>query len=241
MRSLLCVIIVLALAAVPGVPPAGETIDTPASVKARREMVAGQLRSRGIVAPAVLAAMTKVPRHAFVPEDLASNAYRDHPLPIGEGQTISQPYIVALMTESLALKGHEHVLEIGTGSGYQAAVLSEIVARVTTMEIKKTLHQRAARLLKTLGYVNTTTLFGDGYFGHPAAAPYDCIMITAAVDHIPPPLLEQLKPGGRMILPLGNPFSYQHLVLVHKKQDDYFVEQITGVLFVPLTGFALGK
>lgn len=241
MHSLVCLIIMLSLAADPSVLSAGEAIDTPALVQARQEMVARQLRSRGITAPAVLHAMTKVPRHAFVPKHMVAKAYRDHPLPIGEGQTISQPYIVALMTASLALEGHEHVLEIGTGSGYQAAVLAEIVSRVTTMEIKEKLHQRSAQLLKALGYVNITSVFGDGYFGQPTAAPYDCIMITAAVDHIPPPLLAQLKQGGRMILPLGNPFSYQHLVLVHKKRDDYFVEQITGVLFVPLTGFALEK
>jgi len=185
--------------------------------------------------------MAKVPRHAFVPETISSQAYRDHPLPIGEGQTISQPYIVALMTESLELEGREHVLEVGTGSGYQAAVLAEIVSRVTTMEIKEVLYHRAARLLDRLGYTSITTVFGDGYYGHPPSAPFDCIMITAAVDHIPAPLLDQLKPGGRLILPLGNPFSFQNLVLLRKKADEVFVKQITGVLFVPMTGRALNR
>ena len=183
--------------------------------------------------------MAKVPRHAFVPSRLQTQAYSDHPLPIGEGQTISQPYIVALMTESLDLKGHEHVLEVGTGSGYQAAILAEIVKQVTTIEIKEKLYKKTASQLKLLGYTTVTTLQGDGYYGHAPAAPFDCIMITAAVDHVPPPLLSQLKPGGRLILPLGNPFSYQNLVLVRKTTDDMLVEQITGVLFVPMTGRAL--
>jgi len=130
---------------------------------------------------------------------------------------------------------------VGTGSGYQAAVLAEIVKQVTTIEIKEILHRRASNLLDRLGYTSITALFDDGYFGHAPAAPFDCIMITAAVDHIPPLLLRQLKPGGRLILPLGNPFSYQNLVLVHKKMNDVFVKQITGVLFVPMTGHALEK
>jgi len=207
--------------------------------EAREKMVSRQIRARGISSAPVLTAMSKVPRHAFVPVHLKSQAYSDHPLPIGEGQTISQPYIVALMTESLDLQGHEHVLEVGTGSGYQAAVLAEIVKQVTTIEIKKKLYQKTTPLLNRLGYKTITTLQGDGYFGHEPAAPFDGIMITAAVDHIPPPLLKQLKPGGRLILPLGNPFSYQNLVLVQKTEDDLFVKQITGVLFVPMTGRAL--
>lgn len=202
-------------------------------------MVTQQIRHRGVKDPKVLSAMEKVLRHRFVPQAMRSQAYADHPLPIGEGQTISQPYIVALMTECLALKGHEQVLEIGTGSGYQAAVLAEIVPKVTTIEIKKKLFDRSSRLLKNLGYAGITTIFGDGYHGWQPTAPYDCIMITAAVDHIPPPLLQQLKEGGRLILPLGNPFSFQHLVLVTKKTGDYEVKQITGVLFVPMTGYAM--
>jgi len=218
---------------------AEDIADTPAYREAREKMVSRQIRARGISSASVLAAMTKVPRHAFVPSRLKPQAYRAHPLPIGEGQTISQPYIVALMTESLDLQGHEHVLEVGTGSGYQAAILAEIVKQVTTIEIKEKLYRETASQMKLLGYTTVTTLLGDGYFGHEPAAPFDCIVITAAVDHIPPPLLRQLKPGGRLILPLGNPFSYQNLVLVHKTEDDVFVEQITGVLFVPMTGQAL--
>jgi protein-L-isoaspartate(D-aspartate) O-methyltransferase len=193
----------------------------------------------------VISAMKSVPRHKFVPEKLTDRAYSDHPLPIGEGQTISQPYIVALMTESLrknnAFAPGKRVLEVGTGSGYQAAVLAEITDEVYSIEIKKRLHEKAGKTLKSLGYDEVKTRHGDGYFGWKKAAPFDCIMITAAVDHIPPPLLKQLKDGGKLILPLGNPFSYQNLSLVSKKGDDYTVKQITGVLFVPLTGHALEK
>jgi protein-L-isoaspartate(D-aspartate) O-methyltransferase len=183
--------------------------------------------------------MSEVPRHSFVPKELVSQAYRDHPLPIGEGQTISQPYIVALMTESLKLKGPERVLEIGTGSGYQAAILANVAKDVCTIEIKEKLYTKATQILHSLGFTNIKTRHADGYFGWPEAAPFDCIMITAAIDHIPPPLLKQLKDGGRLILPLGNPFSYQNLSLVTKQGEDYTVKQITGVLFVPMTGHAL--
>jgi protein-L-isoaspartate(D-aspartate) O-methyltransferase len=209
--------------------------------QARKKMVSGQIRSRGISDKTVLAALNDVQRHLFVPQRLLSQAYADHPLPIGGGQTISQPYIVALMTESLGLTGEMNVLEIGTGSGYQAAVLSKVVNRVYTMEIKKNLHTKASNLLQSMGLVNVETRHGDGYFGWEAAGPFDGIMITAAVDHIPPPLLKQLKNGGKLILPLGNPFSYQNLVLVTKKDDDYTVKQIIGVLFVPMTGHALER
>jgi protein-L-isoaspartate(D-aspartate) O-methyltransferase len=143
------------------------------------------------------------------------------------------------MTESLNITRDSRVLEIGTGSGYQAAVLAKIVKQVYTIEIKEKLFKKASQLLQTLGYDNIETLLGDGYFGWEEKAPFDGIMITAAVDHIPPPLLKQLKNGGRLILPLGNPFAYQNLVLVTKQDGDYTVEQITGVLFVPLTGHAL--
>jgi protein-L-isoaspartate(D-aspartate) O-methyltransferase len=213
--------------------------DLPESQKARQAMVERQIRARGISDPRVLHAMNTVPRHFFVPPKMRSQAYADHPLPIGEGQTISQPYIVALMSESLMLKGFENVLEIGTGSGYQAAVLGELAKSVTTIEIKKKLFDKTSNLLTRLNYSNITTIFGDGYFGWKENSPYDCIMITAAVDHIPLPLRRQLKDGGRLILPLGNPFSYQNLVMVTKKGDDFLVKQITGVLFVPLTGQAL--
>ncbi len=209
--------------------------------RARKNMVSDQIRSRGIDDKKVLLAMETVPRHKFVPSRLSGQAYSDHPLPIGNGQTISQPYIVALMTQSLKLKGKERVLEIGTGSGYQAAILAENVSEVYSIEIKKNLHEKATQLLREMKYSNIKTRFGDGYFGWEKAAPFDCIMITASVNHIPPPLLKQLKNGGKLILPLGNPFSFQNLVLVTKKGDDFSVKQITGVLFVPMTGHALKK
>jgi len=208
---------------------------------ARHHMVQTTIKDRGISDPRVLAAMQAVPRHRFVPDNLLTAAYADQPLPIGEGQTISQPYVVALMTEILGLTRNQRVLEIGTGSGYQAAVLAEVVNPVYTIEIKKKLYDRASKTLKLLGYDNVNIRHSDGYFGWPEAAPFDAIMITAAIDHIPPPLLKQLKDGGRLTLPLGNPFSYQNLVLVTKKGDDLIVKQITGVLFVPMTGHALKK
>ena len=214
-------------------------LDSPGFQKARQVMVEKQIRARGISDTRVLQAMQTVPRHFFVPSNMRSQAYADHPLPIGEGQTISQPYIVALMSESLGLKGFENVLEVGTGSGYQAAILAGLAKRVTTIEIKKKLFHKASNLLTQMNYSNITTIFGDGYYGWETTSPYDCIMITAAVDHIPPPLRRQLKDGGRLILPLGNPFSYQNLVMVTKQGNDFFVRQITGVLFVPLTGHAL--
>jgi protein-L-isoaspartate(D-aspartate) O-methyltransferase len=214
-------------------------VDTDRHRQARKKMVSEQIQRRGISRPEVLAAMSETPRHHFVPKWLKSQAYTDHPLPIGEGQTISQPYIVALMTESLGLAGDARVLEIGTGSGYQAAVLAKIVKKVYTLEIKEKLHKKASQVLQSLKYDNIETRFGDGYYGWPEQAPFDGIMITAAVDHIPPPLLDQLKKGGKLVLPLGNPFAYQNLVLVTKQDDDYTVKQITGVLFVPMTGQAL--
>ncbi len=207
----------------------------------REAMVKHQIEARGIGDREVLKAMRTVPRHLFVPLNSRPGAYEDHPLPIGEGQTISQPYIVALMTESLNLKQTDKVLEIGTGSGYQAAVLAAIVGEVYSIEIKEVLYRRAAERLKSLGFRNIMTRGGDGYYGWEEQAPFDCIMITAAVNHIPPPLLKQLKEGGRMILPLGNPFSFQNLVLVTKRKGDYTVKNITGVIFVPMTGEAFKK
>ena len=209
--------------------------------QARRQMVEEQIERRGISNPRVLEAMRAVPRHQFVPRPLASKAYSDRPLAIGEGQTISQPYIVALMTESLTLTPTSRVLEIGTGSGYQAAVLAAVAGEVYTIEIKERLFQQADRTLRSLKLDNVHTRLGDGYYGWDAQERFDAIMITAAVDHIPPPLLHQLKDGGRLVLPLGNPFSYQNLVLVTKKGPDFSVKQITGVLFVPMTGFALDR
>jgi protein-L-isoaspartate(D-aspartate) O-methyltransferase len=170
-----------------------------------------------------------------------SVAYADRALPIGEGQTISQPYVVALMTEILQPEKNSRILEIGTGSGYQAAVLGQVADHIYTIEIKKKLYHKATKTLKSLGYGAIQTRHSDGYFGWPEQAPFDAIMITAAIDHIPPPLLKQLKDGGRLALPLGNPFSFQNLVLVTKQGEDLIVKQITGVLFVPMTGHALEK
>jgi protein-L-isoaspartate(D-aspartate) O-methyltransferase len=184
--------------------------------------------------------MKTVPRHLFIPETERALAYTDRPVIIGEGQTISQPYIVALMTELMDLSGGERVLEIGTGSGYQAAVLAETAAEVFSIEIKPLLHERAARALASLSYDSVTTKAADGYFGWEEYAPFDAIMITAAADHVPPPLLDQLKTGGYLIMPLGDPMGYQQLIRVQKLEDDYILEQITGVIFVPMTGTALG-
>jgi protein-L-isoaspartate(D-aspartate) O-methyltransferase len=207
---------------------------------ARREaMVRDQIQARGVTDPRVLEAMRTVPRHLFIPQELARAAYEDSPLPIGEGQTISQPYIVALMTELLETGPQQRVLEIGTGSGYQAAVLSGLVREVCSIEIKEPLHRRASDTLRRLGCDNVRTRLGDGYFGWPGEPPFDGIMITAAVDHVPPPLLAQLKDGGHLVLPLGNPYSVQSLVVVTKEGDKYTLRHVLGVLFVPLTGEAL--
>ena len=218
--------------------PADATEPT-ATRQARERMVREQIQARGISRPEVLNAMRSVPRHGFVPADLADSAYQDHPLPIGEGQTISQPYIVALMTELLDLKPSEQVLEIGTGSGYQAAILSALASHVYTIEIKEKLFKNASNTLKIYGYKNVMSRHGDGYFGWPEAAPFDAIMITAAVDHVPPPLLAQLVDGGRLVLPLGHPFAYQDLVVVTRKGGTYTVDHVLPVSFVPMTGAAL--
>jgi protein-L-isoaspartate(D-aspartate) O-methyltransferase len=223
-------------------PFIAETVEDRHQHKESREnMVSTQIKMRGISDKNVLAAMLEVPRHLFVPKELISHAYSDRPLPIGQGQTISQPYIIALMTESLNLTGKERVLEVGTGSGYQAAILAKIAKEVYSIEIIEKLSKKADNLLKSLNFDNVNTHIGDGYFGWESKAPFDCIMITASINHIPPPLLKQLKNQGKLILPLGNPFSYQNLVLVTKYGDDYKVKQITGVLFVPMTGHALDK
>ena len=237
MKKIIIVFIVFMLFTSPGF--ADVVADTAEFKKARDHMVQTTIKGRGISDPNVLAAMQAVPRHCFVPKDLLSVAYSDRPLPIGEGQTISQPYVVALMTEILRPSKNHRILEIGTGSGYQAAVLGHVAKNVYTIEIKEKLYDKANNTLKSLGYKTIQTRHSDGYFGWPEKAPFDAIMITAAVDHIPPPLLKQLKDGGRLALPLGNPFSYQNLVLVTKKGQDLSVKQITGVLFVPMTGHAL--
>lgn len=209
--------------------------------QARLRMVEEQLKGRDITDPKVLRVMAKIPRHLFVPRELISNAYADHPLPIGEGQTISQPYIVALMTQLLAIKPDEKVLEIGTGSGYQAAVLSELTSasggQVYSIEIRPHLARAASTRLKDLRYNNVTVKQGDGYFGWAEAAPFDAIMVTAAANHIPPPLLKQLKPGGRLVLPLGSTTFFQTLTLITKKPDGTMeVRHLTTVSFVPMIG-----
>jgi protein-L-isoaspartate(D-aspartate) O-methyltransferase len=226
------------LSVIPSIVRADMVPDNPSFKAARESLVENHIAGRGIADPKVLAAMRTVPRHCFVPKRMVSKAYADTALPIGASQTISQPYVVALMTESLKLSGKQRVLEIGTGSGYQAAVLAKIVKEVYSIEIKETLHQESTRLLETLGFTNIVTRHGDGYFGWEEAAPFDAIMITAAVNHVPPPLLKQLSEGGRLILPLGNPFSYQNLTLITKTKGDFVTQQITGVLFVPMTGHA---
>lgn len=185
----------------------------------------------------VLAALAEVERHRFVPERLQSEAYANHPLPIGHGQTISQPYIVALMTDLMAPGPEDVVLEVGTGSGYQAAVLAKLVRQVYSIEIIEPLASTAGARLEQLGYTNVTTRLGDGYFGWEEHAPFDAIIVTAAASHVPPPLIEQLKPGGRMVIPVGGRFTVQYLLLLEKTMaGEIRTRQITAVRFVPLTG-----
>ncbi len=186
----------------------------------------------------VLAAMRTIPRHEFVPAEERRDAYEDHPLPIGHGQTISQPYIVAKMTELVATKPEHRVLEVGTGSGYQAAVLSPLVKEVYTIEIVQPLGESARERLTRLGYKNVEVRVGDGYNGWPEKAPFDGIVVTAGAPHVPPALIEQLKPGGRMVIPLGESRYDQNLIVVHKGKGprDIRMEAIMPVIFVPLTG-----
>ena len=185
----------------------------------------------------VIAVLGKVPRHRFVPSDQLGAAYRNRPLPIGYGQTISQPYIVALMTDLLNVGPGDTVLEIGTGSGYQAAILAELARSVCTIEIVGPLARRAAEVLAALGYARVRTRIGDGYYGWEDCGPFDSIIVTAAASHVPAPLVRQLKPGGRMVIPVGAPFLAQHLMLVEKNRDGTIVtRQVLPVAFVPLTG-----
>ncbi|MGE5859574.1 MAG: protein-L-isoaspartate(D-aspartate) O-methyltransferase [Ignavibacteria bacterium] len=204
-------------------------------IKARLEMVSFQIENRGITNKPTLEAMKKVPRHKFIPSDQINSAYEDGPVPIGYGQTISQPFIVAYMTSVIDPKPGQKVLEIGTGSGYQAAVLAEIVDTVYTMEIIAELSKSSAERLKKLGYKNIVTKNADGYYGWEKSAPFDAIVVTAASEYIPPPLIEQLKDGGKMIIPIGSPFLTQMLVLVEKSGKEIFTTNIFPVLFVPLT------
>lgn len=205
----------------------------------RERMVAEQIIGGGITDPAVIEAMRRVPRHRFVPDSVAAEAYEDHPLPIGFGQTISQPFIVAYMTQALELKPEDKVLEIGTGSGYQAAVLAEIVSQVYSIEIVEPLAKRAEATLRALGYHNVHVRVGDGYQGWPEEAPFDAIIVTAAPDHVPQPLLDQLAIGGRMILPVGK--FLQELVLIRRTDKGFERTTLLPVAFVPMTGEAEKK
>lgn len=204
-------------------------------------MIDQQLKMRDITDSSVLEAMAKVPRHLFVDPGRRKYAYRDYPLPIDEGQTISQPYIVALMTQYLDIKSGEKVLEIGTGSGYQAAILAELTDQVFSIEIREKLAKKAEQTLKNLNYSQVKVKWADGYFGWPEYAPFDAIIVTCAANHIPPPLLNQLAEGGRLIIPLGSTLYYQTLTLVTKKEDKLKVKHITGVRFVPMIGQAVKK
>jgi len=199
-------------------------------------MVREQIEARGVRDPRVLAAMRKVPRHLFVPPKFQPLAYTDSPLPIGYDQTISQPYIVAFMTEALQLKPEDRVLEIGTGSGYQAAVLAEPTREVYSIEIVEPLAKEAAERLLSLGYRNIHVRAGDGYRGWPEAAPFDAIIVTAAPTHVPAPLLDQLREGGRLVLPLGR--GIQDLVRIQKTSHGLKRETLLPVLFVPMVGEA---
>ncbi|WP_417936024.1 protein-L-isoaspartate(D-aspartate) O-methyltransferase [Flagellimonas algicola] len=201
----------------------------------RKRMVDNQIKARGIDNVTTLYALLNVPRHLFVPEDLKPLAYNDNPLPIGNGQTISQPYIVAYMTQALRLKKDDRVLEIGTGSGYQAAVLAKIVDSVYTIEIVEELAMSAKERLRNLNYSNVVVRRGDGYNGWPDKAPFDAIMVTAGAEYIPQPLIDQLKVGGRMIIPVGPHNQVRQLVLITKKKNKVVKRNVMAVRFVPFT------
>ncbi len=229
-------VILLLILLITGDVPAAEPDET-AFASMRERMVKYQIARRGVTNHEVLLAMSTVPRHRFVPERLVAEAYDDTPLPIGFGQTISQPYIVAYMTEIVGVSRESTVLEIGTGSGYQAAVLSAVAKSVYTIEIIPQLAKTAAHRLEDLGYTNVTVRHADGYYGWEEHAPFDAIIVTAAAGHIPPLLLRQLKPGGRMVIPVGGPFMVQSLVLVEKDRTGRITTQnLMAVRFVPLTG-----
>jgi protein-L-isoaspartate(D-aspartate) O-methyltransferase len=212
--------------------------EEPAYTRMREKMVREQLMTRDITDERVLDAMSKVPRHLFVSPSYRRQAYGDYPLPIDEGQTISQPYIVALMTQYLKVGEDDKVLEIGTGSGYQAAVLAHLTNQVYSIEIREKLAEKASATLAKLGYDQVKVKWGDGYYGWEEHAPYDAIIVTCAANHIPPPLLQQLKQGGRLIIPLGSTLYFQTLTLITKTDGKPQVEHISGVRFVPMTGEA---
>ena len=235
MRAALVAVAIVILASGPASwMCAGSESDSASYAKSRSEMVKKQIAARGISDKRVLAAMEKVARHRFVPEELRGHAYGDYPLPIEAGQTISQPYIVALMTELADIGKEDTVLEIGTGSGYQAAVLGELAAHVYTIEIIDTLAATAKRRLEDLGYENVTVKPGDGYRGWPEHAPFDAIIVTAAPEKIPQPLIDQLAEGGKLVIPVGS--SSQQLVLLKKTDGKITQDSITPVIFVPMTG-----
>ena len=215
--------------------------EDPGLSQARRRMVERDLQGRDIRDPKVLEIMGRIPRHLFVEPSLRGKAYADYPLPIGEGQTISQPYIVALMTQILQVQPGERLLEIGTGSGYQAAVLAGLGAQVYTIEIRETLATQAALRLKEMGYGRVQVRYGDGYVGWEEAAPFDAIIVTCAANHIPPPLIKQLKEGGRLVIPLGSTTYFQTLTLLTKKEGKSEIQHLLGVAFVPMTGEAQKK
>jgi protein-L-isoaspartate(D-aspartate) O-methyltransferase len=220
-------------------PPPGSTADGQQArfAELRRQMVETQLRARDIVDPDVLRAMAKVPRHRFVTAGMIDAAYEDHPLPIGHGQTISQPYVVALMTQLIQPTRHSRVLDVGTGSGYQAAVLAELCKEVYSIEILKPLAAEAAARLTAMGYKNVTVCHGDGYRGWKERAPFDAIIVAAAATHVPQPLVDQLAPGGRLVMPVGRYF--QELLVVHKRKDGSIEQRsVIPVAFVPMTGEA---
>jgi protein-L-isoaspartate(D-aspartate) O-methyltransferase len=204
--------------------------------KKRQEMVEIQLRARDITDPRVLDVMGKVPRHLFVDPRYRAEAYEDYPLPIAEGQTISQPYIVALMTQCLKLKGTENVLEVGTGSGYQAAVLARLANHVCSVEINAVLAKKSAEILRSLGFDRVEVKCGDGYFGWPEKGPFDAIIVTCAARQIPEPLFVQLREGGRMVIPVGEADDVQTLLSVRKVRGKMETEDVTLVRFVPMTG-----
>lgn len=216
-------------------PPVRAAADTTDRREERVRLVRRHIASQGIEDPEVLEAMRSVPRHRFIPESYAEQAYANRPLPIGHGQTISQPYVVAYMTELVRPDASDRVLEVGTGSGYQAAVLAEIVDEVYTIEIIPKLAGTARERLRRLGYDNVHVKQADGYFGWDEHAPYDAIVVTAAAEHIPPPLMEQLKDGGRMVIPVGSPFRTQMLMLIEKDGDEISTRSLAPVRFVPFT------
>lgn len=225
------------LSLIPARLPGAEQNEEAGFARARREMVEQQLRARRIKDPKVLEAMGQVPRHLFVGKKHRSSAYQDRPLPIGEGQTISQPYVVALMSELAELKGDEKVLEIGTGSGYQAAVLSHLAKEVYSVEIVPALAEKAKDTLSRLGYRNIWIKVGDGFFGWREKGPFGAIVVTASAEKVPEPLWQQLREEGRLLIPLGQRQS-QNLVRIRKRGGKQQLENITGVLFVPMTGTA---